>query len=238
VRSNASAVLVLVGRLDEAWQMAVLSVDGWWRTGLGSGWQGLIAAGEAAMLQGRWAEALRAHRLLWAIGRHLRDPVVPALALILLGRIRLAMGRPRLAVTLFEAGIRAKDQAHYRVGVVGDLSRLAVAYRELGDLAAATERHERTVRLLAELDEARWESVVYNDYAETLLATGDAAGAVSLYQRALLAAQRSGLAYEEARALDGLGEREKAREIYREMGAVESGPDQLRSPGGGSRMEA
>jgi tetratricopeptide (TPR) repeat protein len=170
------------------------------------------------MLQARWAEALRAHRLLWTIGVYVRDPVVPALALICLGRIRLAMGRPRLAITLIEAGMRGKDRVNYRVGVVGDLSRLAVAHRELGDLAAATDRHERALRLLAELDEARWESVICNDYAQTLLVTGDEVGALSLYRRALPAAQRSGLAYEEARALDGLGKRERAVEIYRRMG--------------------
>jgi len=221
VRSNTSGVLVMVGRLDEAWEMALLAVDGWWRSGYGFGWQGLIAAGEAAMMQGRYEHALRAQRLLWTVGTYLRDPIAPALALGFLGQIRLRMGRPRLAITLIEAGMRGKDRANYRVGVVGDLSRLAVAHRELGDLPAAVDRHERALRLLAELDEARWESVVCNDYAGTLRAAGDPAGALELYRRALPAAQRSGLAHEQARALAGLDRWPAARAIFERMGVPE-----------------
>jgi tetratricopeptide (TPR) repeat protein len=243
VRSNTSGVLCMVGRLDEAWEMSLLAVDGWWRSGLGHGWQGLIAAGEAAMIQGRHADALRALRLLWTIGTYVRDPVVPALALGFLGQVRLRMGRPRLAITLIEAGMRGKDRANYRVGVVGDLSRLAVAHRELGDLAAAVDRHERALRLLAELDEARWESVVCNDYAGTLRAAGDAEGALALYRRALPAAQRSGIAYEQARALAGIGDRPRALAIFERMGVPErfevgnGGVDPLRESGSGSRMK-
>jgi tetratricopeptide (TPR) repeat protein len=216
-----SGVLGMVGRLDEAWEMALLAVEGWWRSGYGFGWQGLIAAGEAAMMQGRYEQALRAQRLLWTVSTYLRDPIAPALALCFLGQIRLRMGRPRLAITLIQAGMRGKDRANYRVGVVGDLSRLAVAHRELGDLRTAVDLHERALRLLAELDEARWESVVCNDYAGTLLAAGDPAGATALYRRALPAAVRSGIVHEQARALAGLGQWPAARELFERMGVPE-----------------
>ena len=220
-RSNTAGVLGMVGRLDEAWEMSMLAVDGWWRSGVGFGWQGLISAGEAAMMQGRFEEALRAQRLVWAVGKQLRDPITQTLALGFLGQIRLRMGQPRLAITLIEAGMRGKDRVNYRIGGVGDLSRLAVAHRDLGDLPAAVDRHERALLVLAELDEARWESVVCNDYADTLRVAGERAGALELYRRALPAAQRSGIAYEQARAHAGLGQWQEAHAIFERMGVPE-----------------
>jgi tetratricopeptide (TPR) repeat protein len=244
VRTNLSGLLGMVGRHAEEWEMAASAAEGWWRTHEGHGWLALSNAAESAMYRGEYADALRCQQMVWAIARYVGHPVAPAVAVAQLGEIRLRMGQPRLAATLLRGGMQRKAESNYRIGLVGDVTRLAVAHRELGDLPAAIELHERALREMAELNEMRWESVVCSDYAGTKLAAGDRVGALELYRRALPPAERSELAYEQARALNGIGRclgepayEERGAEILTRTGAVESGPDQLRSPGGGSRME-
>ena len=260
VRKNLAGSMIMIGRLDEAWETAVSAVDAWWRAGVGFGWQGLITGGEAAMYQGRYDVALRCQRLMWSVGRMVGDPVAPASAVAELGEIRLRMGQPKLAAVLLRGGLRRKAELNYRIGTVGDLTRLAVALRELGELPAAIEHHERALSDMIELNELRWESVVCNDYAGTLLAAGDGERALELYRRAYKRAEQSEINYELARALTGIArcladadpaqsraDGRRAHGILAAMGAAdrfelerwlgESGMDQLRESGGGSTIE-
>lgn len=204
VRGNLGGLLCMVARFDEAWEVALEGVNDVWRSGVSYGWQGLTAAGEAAMSQGRYEDALRCHRLYWWVSTFNRNPHGPAVALGCLGEVRLRTGQPRLAASLLRASIERRKAVNYRAGSIGVLTWLAIAYRMLGDLAAAVDQHRHALQVMEELNESRWESVVCNDYAATLLRTGDREAALALHRRAMRAAEQAQIPYEHATALAGI----------------------------------
>ncbi|WP_223256635.1 AfsR/SARP family transcriptional regulator [Micromonospora endophytica] len=183
---------------------------------------------------GRYAEALRAHRLhlYWANVRGDRYQIANALSHI--AGVRVRLGDHRQAVRLLRSAMILFARTGHRYGETDARNTLGIAYRELGLPAQARRQHELALELAGDSAERHAECGVLNDLAHTLAAGGDTEGAIRAHRRAFDLATRIDNRYEQARALAGLAERllttdpaearrhwERALAMFRAMGAPE-----------------
>ncbi|WP_249412437.1 tetratricopeptide repeat protein [Micromonospora endophytica] len=180
---------------------------------------------------GRYAEALRAHRLhlYWANVRGDRYQIANALSHI--AGVRVRLGDHRQAVRLLRSAMILFARTGHRYGETDARNTLGIAYRELGLPAQARRQHELALELAGDSAERHAECGVLNDLAHTLAAGGDTEGAIRAHRRAFDLATRIDNRYEQARALAGLAERllttdpaearrhwERALAMFRAMG--------------------
>ncbi len=157
----------------------------------------LVAAGSAALRDGRWAEARD------AFGTALRDHQ-DAVALDGLGAALWWLGEPRRSVECRERAYARFRRADARAGAIRSALGIAVTYHaNFGSPAVASGWVARAERLLDGPDDpdAGWVQVM------RAYVTTDPAGSIASYRACLESARRSGDPDLELCALSGLGER-------------------------------
>jgi DNA-binding SARP family transcriptional activator/tetratricopeptide (TPR) repeat protein len=121
-----------------------------------------------------------------------------------LGSARTRMGDWRLAERLLRLSLRQRRKLSTRKGMPILLSDLATVCRATGRLGEAVAYHLEALDIAVEVGDRPDECMVRNEYGRTLLAGGDAARALKQHRAALALASKLTMAYEHARALDGI----------------------------------
>ncbi|GAA3931414.1 AfsR/SARP family transcriptional regulator [Actinoplanes auranticolor] len=221
-----------------------------------------IGAGHARL--GRFGPALHNFRLRLLITVAMRDAVGTASSLHAIGMTKWRVGLATVATSrrMVSAALRLSRSAGYAVGEVEGLAGLARLEHAEGRTGSALELVEQAIEIAQRIGHRRYESLHRTHRGEFLLAVGDLAGARESCAEALRLA-RPRFPYECALALSGLaavhlaeGDPGSARrlleqaltmfarmgvpereDVARRLAELDSGPDQLRTPPGGGRME-
>ncbi|WP_232050424.1 BTAD domain-containing putative transcriptional regulator [Actinoplanes sp. OR16] len=155
---------------------------------------------------GRTGEALRYARIRLIRGTDLRDPGMIAGSLLAVGRLRFVLGE----ITA-ERALHYVDHATRLARRSGLPSVLADAYndravllRALGRYAEAEAEHRRSLDFTIPARDALHEVEFRNEYASTLLVSGDVRAARAMFEQALRAGTAARLPYGIANAKAGL----------------------------------
>ncbi|GIE49354.1 AfsR/SARP family transcriptional regulator [Actinoplanes nipponensis] len=263
-RANRVGVLMRLGRIEEALTDATWAYVSGTRISDPQGQSSRLnnlAIITAAL--GRTGHALLLARRALQPAVEVKDDRRLCNALVTVAQIRNKRGDTGQAERLLRAALRLAVRIGYRVGEWesrNELGRVALAQ---GRYAESVAQHMKAVELSRERGADPAIAVASNDLAAALLATGDRAGARQLRLHALALARRTVVPYEQARSLAGLAECvvgddpaaarrhwQQALDLFERMGVPErfavrrrlagldSGPEQLRTPAGGGRMEA
>ncbi|MEV1331700.1 BTAD domain-containing putative transcriptional regulator [Micromonospora costi] len=233
-RANLAVVYMFRGDLREAVAVGLESLRDPRADGGHDLSAGLPNLGLALATSGRFAEALRIHRLhlYWSRIRHNDFHILNALAHI--GGVRVRLGEYRPAIRLLKASLALRDRTGHRYAEAEVRNDLGAAYRALGRLAEAQREHELARALASESGERYVEAAALNELGRTLAAAGREDESAGRYREALRLATQIPSPYEQGRALAGLGEHfartdpaearrhwERALAIFRRMGVPE-----------------
>lgn len=233
-RANLAPVHWWNGNLTEAVALGMESLRDY--KGYGNlGVPGVLPnLGIALTALGRYAEALRMHRLHLAWARTTSDEFHVLNALSHIGAVRLRMGDLPQAVRLLLASLALRDRTGHRYAEAEVRNDLGIAYRGLGRLVEARQQHEVARSMSITSGERHVEAAALNELGRTLDAQGLEGEAVEMHRAALRLATRISHPYEQGRALAGLAEHfartdraearrhwERALAIFRRMGVPE-----------------
>ncbi|MEU4398613.1 AfsR/SARP family transcriptional regulator [Micromonospora orduensis] len=190
--------------------------------------------GIALTALGRYAEALRVHRLHLAWARTRSDEFHVLNALSHIGAVRVRMGDLPQAIRILLASLALRDRTGHRYAEAEVRNDLGIAYRGLGKLLEAQQQHEAARKMSISSGERHVEAAALNELGRTLDAQGLGGESVEMHRAALRLATRISHPYEQGRALAGLAEHfartdraearrhwERALAIFRRMGVPE-----------------
>ncbi|MEV6297801.1 BTAD domain-containing putative transcriptional regulator [Actinoplanes sp. NPDC051861] len=170
-------------------------------------------------------------RLLGVLDKGEPGPI--AGSLLLIARIRYQQGvlPAERAHRYIDVAMRLAARVGYRSMVADCHNDRAALFRDEGRYAEAVVEHRQALAIMSTVHDLRHEVEYVNDYATTLLRSGDTGAARERFQSSLTRARAGGLRYTVARALAGLAEcvadtdpeqarrlRAEARELFERMG--------------------
>ncbi|MBE1486057.1 AfsR/SARP family transcriptional regulator [Plantactinospora soyae] len=232
-KSNLAVAYWLLGRLDEAIDENRQAIS------LGRPDEKPITTasfnhGLFLIRLGRYAEALRIHRLGLQQACEDKEQFQIANSLGMIGGARLRMGYEREAIRLLKASIMLRKRIGTHYGEAEVCSDLATAYRRLGELHNAEGQDRVALRLAVEAGERHAESGALNGLGLTLNLLEDHKSAMEMHRQALELATRISHPYEQGRALAAMASHleptdlieahrhwERALAIFRRMGVPE-----------------
>jgi tetratricopeptide (TPR) repeat protein len=224
---------------------------------------GGVGAGHARL--GRYGPALHHLRLRLQLAAATGDTVGLASSLYHIGRVKWEAGLAGAATTrrMLTASLRLSRSAGWSVGEAEGLGQLAQLDHAEGHIGAALEHVAQAIAVVDRIGHHRYGAWYRVHRSVFLLAAGDIAGAAASCEHALRLA-RPRFPYEWAQALSSRaaihlaeGDPGSARrlleqaltmfarmgvperhDVERRLAELDGGPDQLRTPAGGGRMEA
>jgi DNA-binding SARP family transcriptional activator/Tfp pilus assembly protein PilF len=202
--ANAAGLYPLIGRYEEAAEMASRALGASRRSTELSVLLVLTNLGIALMYLGRLDEALRVYRRHLFLARQSGDDYQVAQAFGHIGAVRIRRGEPRQAIRLIQASLAVKRRAGIRLGVAESLNDLGCAHRSLGHLAEAERLHRLAREEATALGHVSIDNLTLNDLGLTLARAGRRSEALDTHEQALALATRTGNPYEQARALAGI----------------------------------
>ncbi|MFG3259350.1 BTAD domain-containing putative transcriptional regulator [Streptomyces sp. NPDC048172] len=175
-----------------------------------------------ANVQGQFERAEEYHLLAIEAFRADRNLPSEASAYCTLAHVHVALGRTESAVDLARRGLRIYQDLGHRMRVANARNVLARALTQAGRIDEALEEFAVSLELFRETQQPLWEGTTHARLAETLLAADRPEDAVHHAERAL-ALRAIGGEWMRAKTLTALGrglhvlgERERARECWRE----------------------
>ena len=226
-RTTRLGPLFDLGRWDELLALAGDVIE--WSIGTGGTYEIVSArpwAAQVLLLRGRLDEASAAVAHFMKRAREVGDPQVLVPAAVAAGWVALAEGRTEEVAHLIEEVDRAADEtAWYREHFLADLVRvcagignLAAAERLVGTANAFTDRHRLSLATArAVLHEAKGESGPATD---TYLEAADGWTSYGHVLEAARARLGAGRCLADRSAADALPHLERARQAFRDLGAV------------------
>jgi DNA-binding SARP family transcriptional activator/tetratricopeptide (TPR) repeat protein len=204
--ANAAGLYPLIGRYEEAAEMAARALGASRRPTELSVLLVLTNLGIALMYLGRLDEALRVYRRHLFLARQGGDAYQVAQAFGHIGAVRIRRGDPRQAIRLIQASLAVKRRAGIRLGVAESLNDLGCAHRSLGHLAEAERLHRLAREEATAIGHVSIDNLALNDLGLTLARAGRRSEALDTYEQALALATRTGNPYEQGRALAGIAD--------------------------------
>jgi tetratricopeptide (TPR) repeat protein len=204
VLSNVAAVQWMLGDLDASVQAATRSLAGARRRQRPAAMvPAMNELGNVADRRGDLRAALNwfRHGLFLAID--IGSNTFRYLAVSNLSIVRLRLGHPR-AERMVRLAIALNTRVGTRSNVIEGRSALGAYYRGLGRFEEAVEEHRAALDLANVLTEKRLNALARIEFALTLAAIGDRAGAAAMFRAAAGLAREIEARYEEARGLAGL----------------------------------
>ncbi|MEU8237253.1 BTAD domain-containing putative transcriptional regulator [Actinoplanes missouriensis] len=208
--SNLAMIYLTMGRFPESIDMIFtgrrVAALGRRRQELDTGGTG-IAVDVLARL-GRYPEALRHARLRMLLSIGVGEESTAAAALLSIGRVRYLAGslsRER-ARRYVDAAAAAASRLGYRSVFADAQNDRARLLRDEGRYAEAVAEHRAATDIAIALRDYPHEADYRCQYADTLLRSGDHAGAQAMYREALRVARERNLPYPMARAQAGLAD--------------------------------
>ncbi|WP_431880362.1 BTAD domain-containing putative transcriptional regulator [Micromonospora marina] len=153
---------------------------------------------------GRYDEALRMCRNQLAVSRQAGDLRQLGNAIGHLSMARHRRGEHGPARRLLRAGLGLKRRVGNRYGEGELLNELGMMEREEGRPEQAAALHREALVAMTDAGDLVGQCASRNLLARAIFDQGDVASALDLHRRVLADAERLGLRYEQARALDGL----------------------------------
>jgi tetratricopeptide (TPR) repeat protein/transcriptional regulator with XRE-family HTH domain len=193
--------------------------------------------GNIRRLAGDYAASKQCHDRALQLSLESGDRLGQADSLRYLGRAHYDSGDHAPVGPLYSEALTLYQELEERAGLAHGLNYLGVAQRGAGDFAAAEQTQKEALALYRELNHRLGQTEALNNLGE-LLSGSDPAAARAYHDQALAMASRMPALYEQARALEGIGNSylhdrslrdhadgydpeplRQALEIYRRLGA-------------------
>lgn len=208
--------------------------------------QALIFQGDAILLEGDPAKAIKLFQRAQELARAEGHPYISAMALSNLGVALQARGDLDAAERAQRASLEAAERIGSRNGIAAQLQVLGLLYLARGDLAKALDSLERSQGLFAQLGDRMMETRSLNAIARVKFLQGEFAGAWDAADLALRTSRGLGSRREEAEALnllgrivtwqgkpaEGLRRHEEAYILYRQVGDLQQASSALADSAG------
>lgn len=139
------------------------------------------------------------------LGRSISNPLVEARSLANLADVRFSARRFDESIALAEESLAIADRHSLPGFAAATANRIAVVYRERGDMTAARMHSERAVELARDSGDQLVEAMALANLAIVYQMTGEVDRMLECYRRAFDIARSTGDAYGQALSLFGLG---------------------------------